>query len=835
MGNIFGAIGLAIIGLFVGVTAVNDDFAINIGGNTQMASVEEAVDDKKDESSTEDTKTDEGKTEESKDEGASEESKSTEESKDDTKTEESTEESKDGGDTKTDEESKDTETSEESKSTEESKDDTKTEESTEESKDGESTEESKTEEESKDESKDESEEAKSTEDSIVLKTLGYSSGEGKSTMHVTFAQTVDGESWVQYDTSDKFEAPFTVNYGNRTAGEYFFTVEDMACDTTFAVRAVIKVDGIETYSGTQYLGTSTCDTESKDGDSKEEDKGDEEKKDDESPSVVDITSLGNSGDTVYVTWEQVTDGDVWVEYGTEKQAKPNITATATNPAGKYSVEISGLSCGETYFVRAVLKDSKEETHYSDSSSIMVEACDGDSKGDDKDSEGSGDTDTSKVEQVDLQDVQGTQMNVVFIQKTEADHRIEYGYDGVTFPYATDLQSEKPADKYSILVDNLKCETAYYARVALTDKDGTSYSESAKTITASCDADASDDKEEEKKDDDKEEKVEESSDAIKLTQWKTAANGDGTWVAAIVFKQGVQGDNWIQYIKDGDKDTLTKSMVQGDKPADTYVIELDKLACESTYEFQAVVQSEKGDYYTDLEKLETGNCKKEVTKTSTVSARSYAKVSNDAVAITTTTAKTNADGTVSTVTLTKNSESGAAVSQAVQVRQQYAKEVKALTEKLEIVSSDTTYATEDVDYIKKEINDIVAKMAVLSDVVQAANNAGSRNNSPVADTTDAGNSNTGSNEGGSSNNTADSKEADRPLLERRIVNRGNRGASVGELQSFLNTHVDANLVVDNAFGPLTEAAVKAFQEKHGLEIDGIVGPKTLALLEAFLQN
>ena len=45
----------------------------------------------------------------------------------------------------------------------------------------------------------------------------------------------------------------------------------------------------------------------------------------------------------------------------------------------------------------------------------------------------------------------------------------------------------------------------------------------------------------------------------------------------------------------------------------------------------------------------------------------------------------------------------------------------------------------------------------------------------------------------------------------------------------------DLAVDGIVGKNTEHAIRAFQEKHGLEADGIVGPKTLAALEKAIVN
>lgn len=63
----------------------------------------------------------------------------------------------------------------------------------------------------------------------------------------------------------------------------------------------------------------------------------------------------------------------------------------------------------------------------------------------------------------------------------------------------------------------------------------------------------------------------------------------------------------------------------------------------------------------------------------------------------------------------------------------------------------------------------------------------------------------------------------------LLRWGSRGEGVCWVQRQLNRH-GAELTVDGIFGPLTEAAVRAFQQANGLSVDGIVGPETKAALE-----
>ena len=66
-----------------------------------------------------------------------------------------------------------------------------------------------------------------------------------------------------------------------------------------------------------------------------------------------------------------------------------------------------------------------------------------------------------------------------------------------------------------------------------------------------------------------------------------------------------------------------------------------------------------------------------------------------------------------------------------------------------------------------------------------------------------------------------------LPSRGYLKRGDTETAVGRLQKFLNWCLGLNLAVDKVFGPATEAAVKKFQKKYELAVDGLFGTKSLA--------
>jgi hypothetical protein len=67
----------------------------------------------------------------------------------------------------------------------------------------------------------------------------------------------------------------------------------------------------------------------------------------------------------------------------------------------------------------------------------------------------------------------------------------------------------------------------------------------------------------------------------------------------------------------------------------------------------------------------------------------------------------------------------------------------------------------------------------------------------------------------------------------LLEFGDRGPEVAELQRQLSILLSMSLVADGIFGAATRAAVIEFQRLEGLTPDGIVGPMTAAALEAAL--
>ncbi|WP_185819900.1 peptidoglycan-binding protein [Salibacterium salarium] len=79
---------------------------------------------------------------------------------------------------------------------------------------------------------------------------------------------------------------------------------------------------------------------------------------------------------------------------------------------------------------------------------------------------------------------------------------------------------------------------------------------------------------------------------------------------------------------------------------------------------------------------------------------------------------------------------------------------------------------------------------------------------------------------SSDHTAD-KTSDNTF---KIIESGDKGSTVSLLQRQLKDLGFYNKDVTGVFGPMTEEAVRKFQQKNQLEIDGLAGPKTLNKLK-----
>ena len=65
----------------------------------------------------------------------------------------------------------------------------------------------------------------------------------------------------------------------------------------------------------------------------------------------------------------------------------------------------------------------------------------------------------------------------------------------------------------------------------------------------------------------------------------------------------------------------------------------------------------------------------------------------------------------------------------------------------------------------------------------------------------------------------------------MLSIGSKGEQVKKLQTALN-RAGYDLSVDGVFGPATKTALSQFQHTNGLKADGIAGPNTWAVLDAY---
>jgi peptidoglycan hydrolase-like protein with peptidoglycan-binding domain len=78
-------------------------------------------------------------------------------------------------------------------------------------------------------------------------------------------------------------------------------------------------------------------------------------------------------------------------------------------------------------------------------------------------------------------------------------------------------------------------------------------------------------------------------------------------------------------------------------------------------------------------------------------------------------------------------------------------------------------------------------------------------------------------------TTSQVQSSAPGIDTSLMRQGDSGQKVEELQRQLQSKGFDPGQLDGQFGPRTEAAVKAYQTAHGLEVDGVVGQMTRAQL------
>ena len=67
-----------------------------------------------------------------------------------------------------------------------------------------------------------------------------------------------------------------------------------------------------------------------------------------------------------------------------------------------------------------------------------------------------------------------------------------------------------------------------------------------------------------------------------------------------------------------------------------------------------------------------------------------------------------------------------------------------------------------------------------------------------------------------------------------VKRGSKGEGAKWVQWYLQKIINPELVVDGDFGSKSAAALRVFQTKYGLAVDGICGPATRTKMKKVLE-
>ena len=86
---------------------------------------------------------------------------------------------------------------------------------------------------------------------------------------------------------------------------------------------------------------------------------------------------------------------------------------------------------------------------------------------------------------------------------------------------------------------------------------------------------------------------------------------------------------------------------------------------------------------------------------------------------------------------------------------------------------------------------------------------------------------------SSTPSTTTKPSTKPTVAKPMLRKGSKGTQVKYLQQDLNYILNIKLDVDGIFGGATANALKQFQKKYGLEVDGVYGKSSFAQMTSLI--